>query len=69
MDVLRWHVDTQLRPGPQRESELLFRSEVGGYRSPSSLDKPFAAVAKAIGLRKRVTPRAMRRSFQNREAG
>ena len=63
--VLRWHVETQLRPGPQRESELLFPSEVGGYRSPSSLDKPFAIVAKAIGLKKRITPRAMRRSFQD----
>lgn len=63
--VLRWHVETQLRPGPQRESELLFPSEVGGYRSPCSLDKPFAIVAKAIGLKKRITPRAMRRSFQD----
>ncbi len=42
---------------PQKESELLFPSEVGGYRSPSSLDKPFAAVAKAIQLKKRITPR------------
>ena len=65
MDVLRWHVETQLRPGPQRESELLFPSEVSGYRSPSSLDKPFAAVAKAIELKKHITPRAMRRSFQD----
>lgn len=63
--ALRWQVETQLRPGPQRESELLFPSEVGGYRSPSSLDKPFAAVAKVIGLSKHVTPRAMRRSFQD----
>ncbi len=63
--VLRCHVETQLRPGSQRESELLFPSEVGGYRSPSSLDKPFAIVAKAIGLKKRITPRAMRRSFQD----
>ena len=46
-------------------SELLFPSEVGGYRSPSSLDKPFAAVAKAIELKKHITPRAMRRSFQD----
>ena len=65
MDVLRWHVETQLRPGPQRESELMFPSEVGGYRSPSSLDKPFAAVTRAIELKKRITPRAMRRSFQD----
>jgi integrase len=65
IDVLRWHVRTQLRPGPQQESELLFPSEVGGYRSPSALDKPFAAVTKAIELKKRITPRAMRRSFQD----
>lgn len=65
MDVLRWHVETQLRPGPQKESELLFPSEVGGYRSPSALDKPFAAVAKAIEPKQHTTPRAMRRSFQD----
>ena len=65
IDVLRWHVRTQLRPGPQQESELLFPSEVGGCRSPSALDKPFAAVTKAIELKKRITPRAMRRSFQD----
>jgi len=63
--VLRWHVETQLRPGPQQESDLLFPSEVGGFRSPSCLDKPFKQVAKAIGLKKRITPRGMRRSFQD----
>ena len=47
------------------ESELLFPSETGSFRAPSALDKPFAAVAKAIGLRKHVTPRAMRRTFQD----
>jgi hypothetical protein len=39
IDILRSHVRTQLRPGPQQESELLFPSEVGGYRSPSALDR------------------------------
>ena len=33
LDVLRWDVDTQLRPGPQQESDLLFPSEIGGFRS------------------------------------
>ena len=65
IDVLRWHVDTQLRAGPQRDSDLLFPSELGGFRSHSCLAKPFADVAKAIGLKKRVSPRAMRRTFQD----
>jgi integrase len=62
--VLRWHIDT-LPEGPMTESELLFPSETGSFRAPSALDKPFAAVSKAIGLRKHITPRAMRRTFQD----
>ncbi len=65
LNVLRWHVDTQLRPGPQQESELLFPSELGGFRSRSCLDKPFADVAKVTGLKKHISPRAMRRTFQD----
>jgi len=65
LEVLRWHVDTQLLPGPERESELLFPSETGGFRSRSCLIGPFKKVAKAIGLTKPITPRAMRRSFQD----
>ena len=65
LDVLRWHVDTQLRPGPQEESDLLFPSELGGFRSRSCLDKPFADVAKATDLKKHISPRAMRRTFQD----
>ena len=48
-----------------RESELLFPSETGGYRATSVLKKPFDDVAKAIGLTKHVSPRAMRRTFQD----
>jgi hypothetical protein len=63
--ILRWHVDT-LPDGEEIEkSELLFPSDVGGFRAPSALDKPFALVRKALGLRKRITPRAMRRTFQD----
>jgi integrase len=64
MHILRWHVDT-LPEGPMVESDLLFPSEKGGFRAPSVLDKPFAAVAKDIGLRKHLTPRGMRRTFQD----
>jgi len=65
LEVLRWHVATQLVTEAQLESELLFPSEDGGFRSRSVLQKPFAEVAKAIGLTKLITARAMRRTFQD----
>ena len=64
MEILRWHV-AQLPEGPMQDSDLLFPSTVGGFLSRSALDKPFRAVARAMGLHKRVTPRAMRRTFQD----
>lgn len=65
ISVLRWHVETQLRPGPQQQSDLLFPAELGGFLARSALDKPFKSTAMAIGLTKRISPRAMRRSFQD----
>jgi len=64
-DVLRWHVATQLQTEAQRQSELLFPSETGGFRARTVLDKPFTLVAREIGLKKRITARAMRRTFQD----
>lgn len=49
----------------QPKSDLLFPSLTGGFRSRSSLDKPFAAVSKTIKLSHPITPRAMRRTFQD----
>ena len=46
-------------------SELLFPSEVGGFRSNSALTKPFNAIAKTMNLTKQISPKAMRRSFQD----
>lgn len=52
-------------------SELLFpaepngRNRGGGFRTKSSLNEAFADVGKAIGLGYKVTPRALRRSFQD----
>lgn len=63
MAVLHWHVGRLV--GEALESELLFPSETGGFRSRSALDKPFARVASSIGLRKRITPRGMRRTYQD----
>ncbi len=65
LDVLRWHVDTQLLTQEQKESDLLFPREEGGLRCDTILRKPFDRVWREVGLRKRVTPRAMRRSFQD----
>jgi hypothetical protein len=63
--VLGWHVETQLRSPAQRASDLLFPGVHGGFRARSVLDKPFRAVAQAMGLGKRITPRGMRRTFQD----
>jgi hypothetical protein len=65
MSVLRWHVDKQLITRDMERSELLFPSELGGFRHNSALAKPFRAFAKAMGITKRVSPKAMRRSFQD----
>jgi integrase len=63
LEVLAEHADAL--KGKARESDLLFPSRTGGYRAPNVLEKPFARVAKWIGLSKKITPRAMRRTFQD----
>jgi len=46
-------------------SEFLFPSVTGRMRSPSCLDKAFATVCESIGLPFAITPRAMRRTFND----
>lgn len=65
IDVLRWHVDTQLATPEQKQSELLFPADEGGFRSECFLTKSFAAVGGLIGLKKNFTPRGMRRTFND----
>jgi integrase len=65
MDVLRWHVETQLVTPEQKASELLFPAEDGGFRSESFLKKAFVTVGHLIGLEKQFTPRGMRRTFND----
>jgi integrase len=65
MDVLRWHVETQLVTPEQQASDLLFPREDGGFRSESCLRKPFAEAARLVGLGKKLTPRGMRRTFND----
>jgi hypothetical protein len=57
-------LDKQLITRGMERSALLFPSEVGGFRHNSALAKPFRAIAKAMGLKKQISPKAMRRSFQ-----
>jgi integrase len=64
MDILRWHVG-QLQNDRMRESDLLFPSRIGGFHAHSVLVKPFREVAKALKLGKALTPRGMRRTFQD----
>lgn len=67
MRVLEDHVVMmeRRRYSAEARSDLLFPSETGGYRSASSLDHPMRHAAKAAGIRKHLTPRAMRRTFQD----
>ena len=65
MDALRVHVDTQLLTPEQRESDLLFPAENGSFRSECFLTKAFAKVSRLIGLKKKFTPRGMRRTFND----
>ena len=58
MEVLRWHVATQLTTPEQKASELLFPAEDGGFRSVSFLKKAFATVGHLIGLNKTLHARA-----------
>jgi integrase len=70
MGILRDHV-AALPEGPQRESALLFPAEHGGFRAATGLRKAIIETARGVGLRKRITPKAMRRTFQDlaRQAG
>jgi len=65
MDVLRWHLETQLVTPEQKASELLFPDEDGGFRSECFLNKSFEAVRGLVGLKKNFTPRGMRRTFND----
>ncbi len=65
MRVLRWHVETQLATPEMEDSDLLFPSVTGRFRSPSVLNGPFADVVETLGLGKAFTQRGMRRTFQD----
>jgi integrase len=61
--ALKEHVDSL--EGEMVLSDYLFPSVTGGLRARSVLDKPFRAVLKALKWEIRLTPRGMRRTFQD----
>ena len=63
IDVLQWHVDTQLTTPEQKASELLFPGPDGRLLTEHCLRSPFACVGESMGLQMRFTPRGLRRTF------
>lgn len=64
VDILRWHID-RIPEGPARESDLLFPSPEGLIRSRECLTWPMERARRRAGITKHLSPRAMRRSFQD----
>jgi len=65
MQILRWHVETQLDTPQQQDSDLLFPSTTGGFRAPTVLNKPFVEVGEEMELGYVFTQRGMRRTFND----
>ena len=65
MAVLRWHVDSQLKTPEQQDSDLLFPATTGGFRTQKVLNQPMAEVAEELGIKKHLTQRAIRRTFND----
>jgi integrase len=65
LQILRWHVETQLTTPEQEDSELLFPAETGGFRCITVLGKPFREVSAELKLGFKFTPRGMRRTFND----
>lgn len=63
LEVLREHVGAL--EGKMAYSDLLFPSETGGLRTRNVLAKPFEAIGAELGLPFRLTPRGMRRTFND----
>jgi hypothetical protein len=45
--------------------DLVFRSDVGRFVAASCLNKRFLKIAETAGIRKTITPRAIRRTSQD----
>jgi integrase len=65
IEVLRWHVETQIPEGPPRDSEYLFPSNKGTPRLATTMNKPFAEISRQMGLPFCLSVHGMRRTFND----
>jgi integrase len=65
LDVLKWHVETQLKNHDMQKSDLLFPSLTGGFRTRTALRNPFMVVVDELKLKHNFTPKGMRRAFND----
>ncbi|HVZ37072.1 MAG TPA: site-specific integrase [Polyangiaceae bacterium] len=65
LEVLRWHIDTQIPDGPARDSEYLFPTSEGSPRLATVMNKPFAEVSRQMGLPFALSVHGMRRTFND----
>jgi integrase len=65
MAILKWHVETQLETPEQQASDLLFPSTTGGFRTQKVLNQPMCEVTAELGITKKLTQRALRRTFND----
>jgi hypothetical protein len=63
-DIL-WTDGVLLVRRSETRGEVMERTKTGGYRAPSCLDKPIVEIAKAAEIKKALSPRFMRRTFQD----
>lgn len=65
LEVLRWHVATQIKEGPARDSDFLFPTENGKPRLATTMNKPFAEVSEQMGLAFPLSVHGMRRTYND----
>jgi hypothetical protein len=65
MQVLVWHVETQLEDGPQKDSDYLFASLTGKPRIAVVLNKALKRISREMGLPFELTVHGMRRTFNS----
>lgn len=69
LGLYRWHIETQLETPEQKASDLLFPCPDGGPWAETTINYIFDRVNDALAAKgewpKRITPRAMRRTFYN----
>lgn len=63
--VIQWHIDTQFKTDEMRASELLFPTNQGRLRDSRGLRRFFEAAERELKLKKTVTGRSLRRTFQD----